>query len=246
MVPAVGLLAVLSVAAGLAQAQSYGPDVTSTGQAYSCGDLAGSPASNAFDDNINTFWKSEQIGAAAVNVACLGQQFSGTYDIRQITVRQMADSTLQIGLAYWQYSDDGVIWHTISALTLVKDDSLQTFSSLPASGLHSWWRIVAGDAPVNRLGNVELQMMEAIGNPTATPVFTATAPSATPTITLTPSTTPSPTPQYFIESTLSTLGAPVRIERTANFGQVGIAVFLMFILIVLVLILAVLVFKRGG
>jgi len=64
-------------------------------------------------------------------------------------------------------------------------------------------------------------MMEVIGNPTATPVSTATPPSATPTITLTPSTTPSPTPNYYLEVT-STLGPPMRFEHSADMGQLFI------------------------
>jgi len=219
IVGSIGLTCALGGAwpADAAPLLDYGPDVTTTGEAYSCGDAATFPASQAFD-NTSSGWRSSQSGEAVSQFACVGQHFSDVYDIRQITIQQSSSSDFQIASVYWQYADDGAIWHTIAILTLAKNSTVQTFSDLPISGSHLWWRVLANDSAVFNWAGIEMQMMEAIGNPTATPVSTATPPSTTPTITLTPSTTPSPTPNYFVELT-ATSGAPMRFERSATAGD---------------------------
>ena len=62
-------------------------------------------------------------------------------------------------------------------------------------------------------------MMEAVGNPTATPVSTSTS---APTASLTPSTIPTLTPNPFRIETTSTQGAAMYIERRIDFGQMAI------------------------
>lgn len=217
-----------------ARAQSFGPDVTTTGTAYSCGDFSGKPATNAFDDSGATLWAASQTGTAVNGAGCIGQHFAGTYDIRQITITQSGTHNERLSSVYWQYSDDGSTWHTITALALSDDGGTHTYTDLPVMGLHLYWRILAASNPYGGVGYVwgiaEIQMMEAIGNPTVTPVYTATAPSATPTYTLTPSITPTPTstptPDYFIVATIATIDYPVTIYPHADFGEIAIATLL--------------------
>lgn len=230
-----------------AEAQNYGPDVTLTGAAYSCGDYSGHPDTYAFDDSTSTAWFSSQAGSAIAGHACIGQEFSAAYDIRQISIRQGSNAQERVLSVYWQYSDDCVNWHTITVITLPDDGNKYTYSDLPVANLHLCWRILAAVNPTTGSdvwANIEIEMMEAIGNPSATPVYTATSPSATPTITLTPSTTPSPTPNYFVEVT-STQGSPMRLERSATFGDIGDGAIGIAQVILLFLVLAVLVWKRG-
>jgi hypothetical protein len=203
---------------------SYGPDVSTTGQAYSCGDYAGYPDTYAFDDSlVSGEWRSAQYGTGVMYVSCIGQHFSGPYDVRQISIQQIGAHNNRVSGALWQYSDDGTNWHSVTSLTLPDDTSKHVYSALPVSGLHSWWRLLAGSNTYGSVtwGMIEIEMMEEVGSPPVTSVPTATAPSSTPTITLTPSTTPSPTPDIGVIIT-STSGPAMRFERSANIGDLGI------------------------
>jgi hypothetical protein len=230
----VGIVFILGLTCGLAgaarsvNAQSYGPDVTLTGDAISGGDNgcgAGHPASQAFDDNVSTAWCSSQSGAAVNLNAYIGQDFGATsYHIRQIGLAQSATATLDVGSVLVQQSSNGSSWLTVQTITVIKDNSMHLYP-VDASQSARYWRLLAGEGLTvgNNWTNVEVQMMEAVSWPTDTP-----GPSSTPTITLTPSTTPSPTPNYSIEVT-STQGAPMRFERSATMGDLIIFVALILI-----------------
>lgn len=208
-------IALVSFSAALAQ--TYGPDVSTSGTAYSCGDVAGNEATYAFDNAIGAEWVSSQSGTGVTQVSCIGQHFSGSgYDIRKITLHQAIHDN-RLSSAYWQYSDDGTIWHTIATLTFPDNANVNSYEDLPIVGVHIYWRLLANSNTYasGRWRVQEIQMMEAVGSPTATPATTNTL---TPTITPTASTTPSPTPNYFVEIT-STLGAPMRFERSATIGD---------------------------
>jgi hypothetical protein len=220
LVVAIVLFGLLGILAGASQhvlAQSYGPDVTASGYATSCGDIGGggAPASNAFDNNLTTLWQSSQSAAGVSGVACIGQDFGAGNDqqIRQVSIKQQGAVTNSITSVTVQNSSNGSSWNSVSTFAPTINSVIQYFA-VPASGAYRYWRLLAAASPTTSNWAIyEIEMMPLVSWPTDTP-----GPSQTPTITLTPSTTPSPTPNYYVEVT-STAGAPMRFEMSATAGD---------------------------
>ena len=200
-------------------AQSYGPDLTSTSTAISGGDNGAHAATYAFDNDttVTNYWESSQTTNSVSGAAYIGQDFGSgvAYHVRLITVKQHSAAGQAITDARLE-SGNCSTWNTVTSITLAISSAVQQFA-IPSSAAARCWRLLALSNPTSTSWRVyEMEMMELVSWPTDTP-----GPSSTPTITLTPSTTPSPTPNYFVEVT-STLGSPMRLERSASMGEIGV------------------------
>jgi hypothetical protein len=229
----IGMTALLSSRGRVVQAQSYGPDLSGTGTAYSCGDASGHASSSAFDDNINTYWNSSQSSAAVPGTSCIGQNFGETrYQIRRISLKHATNGSVSSVIV--QNSSNGSIWNTVDTINSIPADTSIHYYDIAASAAYPYWRLLANSVPV--VGTTwavqELEMMETLSWPTDTP-----GPSSTPTITLTPSITPSPTPN-FEEVITSTSGPAMRIDHSASYGEQNIFGALIAIAFILVIWLA--------
>jgi len=213
------LLAVgCAASAGVAHATSYGPDVTSTTYAISGGDngCGGGHGSTLAFDNGSGAWCSSQTGTGINLVAYIGQDFGAGNEkhIRQVGIKQFATTTLDLSSVLIQFSSDCSTWNTVTTLTGLPLDAVEYLWAVPAQGPYECWRLLAGGnlTAGNAWTVTEIEMMEEY---VATPT-----PSNTPTITATPTNTATPTPNYSIEVT-TTLGAPIKLERSATYGDVA-------------------------
>lgn len=249
----VGIAAIFASAprGEMARAQGYGPDLTTTSAAIDCGHDPVSSAANAFDDNWNTNWISSQTGDGVIGVACIGQDFGeNTYEIRYISIKQNKSAGRDISVTFVQNSTNGTTWNTVQEIDGLPHDDNVHWYPIVASVPMRYWRLLAGSAPSNPTANwgaIEIEMMELIEWPTDTP-----GPSSTPTITLTPSTTPTSTttntPEGLSLGTLATVGYPISVKPTGDFGQMSIVVVLLAILgqSFVIIIIAIIAGRRAG
>ena len=187
----------VDAAAAVPPAQ-YGPDLTTTGTAISGGDNASYPASNAFDDNVSTGWRSSQ-ATNELAVSYIGQSWPVPYAITVVQIMQSATASRDLSVADLQYQV-GASWVTVATLSLTKDSVLRTYQ-IPNEGQHTTWRLLAGD---NASGSggwevTEIAMYASGESPTETYVPSPTyVPSATyqPSPTYNPSATYQPSPTY--------------------------------------------------
>lgn len=196
----------LALSLKIAQASSYGPDLTTTDGAIASDYYSTFIPANSVDNDGATYWLSNLSAGACSGVCWIGQDFGegNAYEIRAITLWQ---ANAPVNSVLVSFSHDASFWSLVETLTVVSDLWPHTYAIGPSQPAR-YWRVKTNTNPGARWGMYELEMMELIESPTNTPGPT-----------LTPSITPSNTPDYFIEG-ISTQGAPFRLERAASFGDV--------------------------
>ena len=143
-------------------AGTYGPDVTTSGQAISSSDLGGLPKGNAFDNNTGTLWACGESGVGIPEVSYIGQNFGVVRFIRRFTIRQN-DSGNRVKDVYLDYSDNGSDWTTLQTITNVPDSTGPHTYDTNDGGSHQYWRLRVKEMhqPATTSWNVyEVEMME--------------------------------------------------------------------------------------
>lgn len=128
-----------------------GVQAATGGTALQSGNYAGNPATNAFDGNPTSVWKSQSGSVAARNI-WLGYQFTAPVEIKQITFGNYNgyenDEWMTAGVV--QYSDDGAAWTDAWSFTLDWTGSANQTKTRKAAGVEFPVRFFSGttDAPV--------------------------------------------------------------------------------------------------
>jgi hypothetical protein len=222
---------------------SYGPDLTTSGNCIDGGHTGSNVCGGAFADNgITTFWQSSQTGASGVSgVAYVGQDFGSgnSYVICQFTIHQKGSQG--ITSVKVQGSNDGSSWDTIATVTIAADTSVNSYPVPGCSNTYRYWILLANANPGAGApwGINELEMMALLA--TSTPVPGTATP--TPTITNTPTATLTPTTDYYLYAT-TTQGAPIRLERSATFGDIGTFAGQLIMIVILLTGFAILIWQR--
>lgn len=182
------------------QAQSFIAQSTDTLKAFAIkqGANTGSPAGNLHYELRTS--QSSLPGALLLS----GDITPSAPNITYVTVAN--GPVLYTGITYW------FVLYADAQASNVRFSWNISSSSNYADG-SCWESADAGANWTDNSADCWLQVVSASACVTATPGATLT-PSATPT----PTTTPSPTPNYGIEIT-STAGAPMKLERTATYGD---------------------------
>lgn len=149
--------------------KQYGPNNSSGGSAptvsatFSGGDLAGYPPSQAFDNNLSTFWASVQQSVNVATNAFIGVDYGvGTAQaITQVSIAQRQDTgNGAITSANIQYSDDFSLWYTAYAATMSTAEPITQVFTFSSSGAHRYWRVLAEANPNNGVNSYSWAVAE--------------------------------------------------------------------------------------
>lgn len=198
---------------------SYSPVACPTWSATSS--AVGFPASNigAWDGNV---WKANVAGAGQTITCDFGS--GNSYPVVKILLVQSTTANSQTSKVYVTGSVNCSAYVDLGTFTVAANQYAEVIS---LAGLS--FRCISITTQSAHTGAWEVEFVR----------FTRL--DATPTSA--PTNTPIATPDYFVEVT-STQGAPMRLERSGDFGQLAIFGMLAFIAVVIVL-LAMLIYWRG-
>jgi hypothetical protein len=199
---------------------SYGPDLTTSGNCIDGGHASTNVCGRAFDDNSGTAWASSQTGAAVIAAAYVGQNFGSdvSYVVSLFTLKQGASGN-EVGSVKVQAANGSCVsWDTIAIVSVLLDGNVDTYP-FASSNTYQCWRLLANDQGNITTLNWAVYEMEMEANLATSTPLPGTA-TLTPTVTLTPSVTPTPTTDFNLYAT-TTQGAPIRLERSATFGDIG-------------------------
>lgn len=201
----------------------YIPFFIPSGAMQSGGSQSGQPEIQAFDGTTATFWASNQQGTAISGVAWIGVLYPSNEVVVTgpffIVLDQCQPAANSLTSVKYQIHT-GLGWNSGTAVSVTA--GVTTFTA-NVTGTYDGVRLMADSNltgsnrwRVCELGLYMKQPDPFVQAPTSTPTMTLT-----PTITPTPSNTPTPTPNYYIEVT-STRTSPMRLERSASYGDMGI------------------------
>jgi len=120
-----------------------GMDISSGGTVISSYEGQTYISSNAFDSDIDTFWRGQRYGSAVIGVDYIGYNFGAAKVIKEVRVRQSYKYNNTVASMKLQYFDG--IWKDAQTLTSANLGDLETFY-IDASFSSSQWRLLANAA----------------------------------------------------------------------------------------------------